>query len=52
MYLQETGCKILHWINLAQCKIQWRAIVNKVMNFCNQSFYLISIQCEIAINCN
>jgi hypothetical protein len=32
MYLREIGWDGMNWINLAQYKDQWRALVNKVMN--------------------
>jgi hypothetical protein len=31
MYLQEVGCVGMGWINLAQGKDRWRALVNAVM---------------------
>ena len=30
---QEMGCEGLHWIDLAQERDRWRALVNVVMNF-------------------
>jgi hypothetical protein len=33
MYLREIGYNDVDWFHLAQDKKQWRALVNKVMNF-------------------
>jgi hypothetical protein len=33
MELRETGWDGMDWINLAQDRDQWRALVNTVMNF-------------------
>jgi hypothetical protein len=30
--LQETGCEDISWINLAQDRDRWRAVVNAIMN--------------------
>jgi hypothetical protein len=32
MYLREIGCDSIEWIDLAQDRDQWRALVNAVMN--------------------
>jgi len=32
MDLQEVGCWDIDWIDLAQDKVKWRALVNAVMN--------------------
>jgi hypothetical protein len=33
MYLREIGWDHMDWIDLAQDRDQWRALVNTVMNF-------------------
>jgi len=33
MDLQEVGCRVMGWIELAQDRGRWWAIVNAVMNF-------------------
>ena len=32
MYSQEVGCESVDWIDLAQDRDRWRALVNAVMN--------------------
>ena len=32
MYLQEVGCEVVDWIEMAQDRDRWRAIENAVMN--------------------
>jgi hypothetical protein len=32
MDLREIGCDVMDWIDVAQDRVQWRALVNKVMN--------------------
>ena len=33
IYLQEVGCESMDWIDVAQDRERWRALVNAVMNF-------------------
>jgi hypothetical protein len=33
IYLQEVGCEGIDWIDVAQDRERWRALVNAVMNF-------------------
>jgi len=33
MDVQELGCEAIDWIELAQDRDRWRALVNAVMNF-------------------
>jgi hypothetical protein len=32
MDLREMRCGVMDWINLAQSRVQWRVLVNTVMN--------------------
>ena len=32
MDLQEVGCEVIDWIDLAQGRHRWRTVVNAVMN--------------------
>jgi hypothetical protein len=32
IYLQEVGCRVMDWIDLAQDRDRWRVLVNEVMN--------------------
>jgi hypothetical protein len=31
-YVKETGCEVVDWIHVAQDRVQWWAVVNRVMN--------------------
>jgi hypothetical protein len=33
MYVRDTECGVIDWIDVAQDRNQWRALVNAVMNF-------------------
>lgn len=33
MYLRTIGCEDLDWINLAQDRVKWSALLNKKLNF-------------------
>ena len=33
MDLQEMGCEVMDWVNVAEDKDRWRLLVNEVMNF-------------------
>jgi len=30
--LKETGCEVVDWIHVVQCRVQWRASVNTTIN--------------------
>jgi len=32
MYLKETGCHVVDWLHLPQDRVQWRTLMNTVMN--------------------
>jgi len=32
IYLKETGCEGVTWIQLAQDRVHWRALVNTALN--------------------
>jgi len=32
MDLKETGCEVVGWIHLAQVSVQWRTVINTIMN--------------------
>jgi hypothetical protein len=32
IYLMKIGCECVDWFHLAQGRVQWRAVVNTVMN--------------------
>jgi len=46
MDVQEVGCRSLDWIELAQDRDRWRAIVNKVMNLRGLKMWGISLLVE------
>jgi hypothetical protein len=31
--LQEVGCGVMNWIDLAEDRVRWRALLNAVLNF-------------------
>ena len=33
MDLQEAGCRVMDWIDMAQDRDRWRSLVNAIMNF-------------------
>jgi hypothetical protein len=33
MDLQDVGCEGMDWIDLAQDRVRWQALVNAIMNF-------------------